>query len=626
MESIIRLFKAVEVLTKQRENPSKELLQETIKKGFVFSPKVVYNYSRFELAQVINVVEKELGLTAEKMNSSFHKSWGKVKEASIIQLVLEQLVHYFTTYGFESMGIYSQDSVYIPSEKLEIPELEEGISLTVIKGYTKDELKSKLIALLQSGIALAEDTLKDVVDLATYLEITAEEISTVKNKEARVMLYGYLDLIPKNPVEFLRYAIYKSTNKTLLIKDNATIEEIKSKDNLNVLNVFLKYGREYGFERLAEIFLRFKPLFLAFRSNQRMKVVTNRIRRLAKKYHQPMPSDYLNEITSRIKNGIEININELEKELSKANAFRKIRLAYALKFRTGNVDSILYRIRNGKGYATSFEFQEKATAQRILEVVLSSIVKGLDVKDKKIYIPDYVTYALPATEKQFTGDFPSGTYIKIPKDMIVGIHWENVGNNRIDIDLSMVNAEGKFGWDADYRSSDRSVLFSGDMTNAKRPNGASEFFYVARQEANSYILFANYYNFEKDIEVPLKVIVAKERVENLSKNYMVNPNNVIAIAKTKITQMQKILGFLVTTLDESRFYFAETYLGRSITSCGSEFVEHSRKYLFDFYSDTISLNDVLGRAGAIMVSNREDCDIDLSPERLEKDKIISLIC
>jgi len=105
---------------------------------------------------------------------------------------------------------------------------------------------------------------------------------------------------------------------------------------------------------------------------------------------------------------------------------------------------------------------------------------------------------------------------------------------------------------------------------------------------------------------------------------MVNPNNVISIAKSKINQKQKILGLLVVKTNECRFYFTETYLGMSITSSDSEFVENSRKYLFDFYKNAITLKDVLEKAGAKMAKDKK-CDIDLSPEKLEKDTILNLI-
>ena len=627
-KSTIRLFKAVPITAKRTKKLTKELLEKTIKKGFIFSPEVVYNYSERELNDLIKIIEKEFGLRAEQMNSSFHKSWIKIKEASMEQLVMEQIIHYITTYGFERLEIYNEESVYIPNEKLEIPKLKEDINLIVINGYTKKELKEKLLKLLQIGIALGEDTIKDVEEVAIYVELDEEEVETIKNKEVKITLYDNLGIIPENPVEFLRYIIYKITGKTLLIKDDVTIEKIKEGDKEQLLNeLFSKYKKKYGFERLAEIFYRFKPIFLSFRINPQLKANINKIRRLAKKYHKPMKEDYLNEITSKIKRGEKIDEVILKKELARVNNFRKIRLLYALKFRTKEVSSIIYKLRNGKGYATDFSFKNKEKAKKIFNIVMESITKDIkkNVKGKKIYIPEHITYTLPATEKQFTGDFPSGTYISIPKDMIFGVHWDNVNGNRIDLDLSLINPTGKMGWDSSYRTEDRSILFSGDVTSAPKPNGALELFYVKRQKMEEHILLVNYFNYELNIEVPFKIIVAKEKVSNFKNNYMVNPNNIITIAKSKINQKQKVLGLLVTTTNECRFYFAETYLGMSITSLSNEFIENARKYLFDFYRNTISLNDVLVKAGAKIVTNKEKCDIDLSPENLEKDKIINLI-
>ena len=89
-----------------------------------------------------------------------------------------------------------------------------------------------------------------------------------------------------------------------------------------------------------------------------------------------------------------------------------------------NLKSIMYRIRNGKAYSTEveeYDIKQKTCAKRILDIVLKSIIEDIskNVKGKKIFIPDYINYSLPATEKQFTGNFPSGTYVSIPKDMIL---------------------------------------------------------------------------------------------------------------------------------------------------------------------------------------------------------------
>jgi len=628
MEATIRLFRALPI-TKTSKKYDKTLMANTIKKGFVFSPAVIANYSYGELCRLADVVEDAVGLSADKMNNAFHKSWKKIKTADIEQLVLEQLVHYITTYGYERLGIYDKDTVYIPQEELKIPKTDvKGIPLVVIRGYTKKVLKDKIIDLLQSGVALKEDTKRDVIDVATFVGFDETEVSNIKNKEVRVALYDYLGMFPENPIEFLRFAIYKSINKTLLIKNGFTIHEIKTKDNLAVLGLLNKYDAKFGLERLAEVFYRFKPLFLAFRTNKKLKVIINRIGKLAQTHHKPMKEDYLNTVTSMISNGKTIKKDVLVDALNQSNIFRKIRLAYALKFRTSDAESILYRIRNGKSYATSFQFDNHKEAKGALEVVLRSIVKDIEpkVKGKKIFIPSGVQYALPATEKQFTGNLPSGTSISVSKDMVFGVHWEDVGNTRIDLDLSLLGSDGcKTGWDANYRSGDRKILFSGDMTAAPKPNGASELFYVARQTEASLILFVNYFNHDEDVEVPFKILVAEEPVKNLSKNYMVNPNNVVGVVATKIKERQRMLGLVTVSPNECKFYFAEADIGNSITSYGNKYSDDARRYLFDFYKNAITLNEVLDMAGAKLVSKKDKCDVDLSLEGLEKDTILSLI-
>ena len=99
----------------------------------MFSPEVLGNYNEKELSEIIKIIKTELSISAEQMNNTFHKSWNKIKTASIEQLVYEQLIHYFTTYGFEQLGIYNENSVYVPNEKLEIPNLNENINITIIK-------------------------------------------------------------------------------------------------------------------------------------------------------------------------------------------------------------------------------------------------------------------------------------------------------------------------------------------------------------------------------------------------------------------------------------------------------------------------------------------------------------
>jgi uncharacterized protein YfkK (UPF0435 family) len=630
--SLIKLFKAVEVSSKRKKKAGESILRKTIEYGFILSPEIIYNYSDEDLTDLIKIIKKELGLSAEQMNNSFHKSWKKVKEASIEQLVIEQIIHYFTTYGFEDLGIYNEDSIYIPAEKLEIPQLEDDkIKFTLIKGLIKDEIKEKILELLKAGIALKEDTVQALVKLCIYTEVGQENINDIKNKEVRISLCDNLGIIPENPVEFLRYVIYKATGKTLLIKDKATIETLKKTTSIKFSELFTKYKSLYGLERLAEIFYRFKPIFLVLKTEKKMKPVINKIRKLAYKYHQPMKADLLNNITSMIKKKEVISLNELNSQLDKVNIFRKIRLAYALKYRTDDVDSILYKIRNGKSYATDFDFLEKTSAKIILDIVLKSIVFSIqkNVLGKTIYIPNEIKYSLPATEKQFSGYLPSGSCVTISKNMVFGIYWNNVANIRTDLDLSLMSLDGyKSGWDGGYRSIDRKILFSGDVTDASGKNGASELFYVAKQTNQELTLFINNYTgyrIEKGTEIPFKIVIASEEVKNLTRNYMINPYNIKVIVPTSIKENQKTIGFVSTTEKECKFYFTETNLGYSISASNKPYVQKTKKYYSDYYKNMINLNKILVKAGGILVDKKEDAEIDLSPESLDKNTIINLL-
>lgn len=624
VQSTLKLFNAVPIESINKSKPTKTILTKTLNHGFILSPEVASNYSEDELLDIIEQAEQEIGLTPHQMNSSFHKSWKKVREAPIFQLVIEQIFHYITTYGYERLGIYDKNSVFIPAEDLKIPNLKEDIKLTVIRGYTRSQLKEKLKNLLESGIALK--TVDEIIEIATFCDFKLKDLSNVKNKEVRIRLYDKMDILPELPIEFFRFIIFKKTQDSLIIINKDTITKIKDSDT-DVKYLFRQYDQNFGYKRLAEIFLRFKPIFLALRQDKRMAQIINKISHLSKKYHKPLQSSIMNDITGLLKNK-EMSINKyakLKKELETCNIFRKIRLLSALNYRINGSSSMLYKIRNGKGYAKNSEFDNFGEAKSVYDIVLESILKDLNhLRGKTFHIPRNIKYALPATIKQFTGNIPSGSYVVIPKDMIFGIFWTNVGRHRIDLDLSTLSLQhGKVGWDSLYRSDDSNILFSGDITDA--PNGASELFYVSRNYEDTLLLCLNYYNYDENIPVPLKILIAEEKPNKSFHEYMVNPNKIQCITKTEIKQKQRILGIAKITRNECRFYFSETALGKSITSRDSEYSSIARDYLEKYTTNMISLNDVLEMAGAKITSKIEKNVIDLSPQTLEKDTIIGLL-
>lgn len=620
--STLKLFNGFPTKTQKKTKLTTEITSITINHGFVFTPQMFGNFSKEKLESLITLISNEIELTPEQMNSTFHKSWGKVRDAPIEQLVFEQLTHYMTTYGYEQLGIYSDSTVFIPSEKLDVPSLKDGVRLTVINGYTKKQLKEKLLKLLNSGIAL--DTLDEIVEVAKYVELSDDEVLSLNNKEARVRLYKELKLIPEDPIELLRLALFEATDETLLITNMKTITAIKE-STVDMTDLFDQYDEYFGYVRLAEIFQRFKRLFLAFKGKGEMSNIINLIGTLSKKHHIPMTPSYLNNITSMLSGGTAVYKSTLEKELSKVNIFRKIRLAQSLSYRMSGNKSIMYKIRNGKAFSTTFDFKNTEDARKVLSIILDSIAGDMKhLKGKEFYIPDNLTYSLPATAKQFTGNIPSGSFITIPQDMIFGVWWKNVDGHRIDLDLHMMalNA-GHIGWNAGYRSGNRSILFTGDITSA--PRGASELFYINKDYEDTVLLTLNYFNYRENIPVPFKIVIGEEHPNSFGSNYTIDPNNVRCVVPSVIDVKQKVIGLATVKNGECRFYFSETALGDSIAVRGGEYVDLARDYLANFATNQISLNDMLERVGAKIVNTPTAKSVDLSTENLQKDTFINLL-
>ena len=65
--------------------------------------------------------------------------------------------------------------------------------------------------------------------------------------------------------------------------------------------------------------------------------------------------------------------------------------------------------------------------------------------------------------------------------LAAGIYWEDKwGAN--DLDLSGLNISGKIGWNSDYYNENRSIIYSGDLTEAA--NGAVEYLHIN----NNYLM------------------------------------------------------------------------------------------------------------------------------------------
>lgn len=597
------------------------LVRKALEAGLYLDPAIL---TTSNLNDAISVY----GLTERQANQTLHKSWDKVRDASVIELVIDQFIHYISTYGFEALGIFQNDWVYIPDEDYEYSGTDWKIRY--IRVATPAEIKEKVLTLVSSGIALKEETVNHLFtiiqdNVALYSDI----IDHVANRELMTKLCDTFGFIPSDPEKWLRYVVYKLTGETLLIKNRKLIAAIKANKTGNV-DAYIRLKRVSNIA-LAGIFNRYKEIFLAMKSISSDKTFFNHLSKLSKTYHKPLPEDYLNSITSHVQ---EINLVELESRLTRASIWRKIRLAYALQYRLAKPTTNVYLVRNGKSYVeTDFNVNPKDVEAyaRVLGIVLESIADTLSktVGGKTVFIPDYIDYALPATEKQFFGNIPAGTSVGIYKNTGVGVHWFNTPDHRVDLDFAAISAAGKFGWDGGWRDSN-GLLFSGDMTNAPRPDGASEMFQISTRHPGNFLFSLNYYNslnyFDSDnssfSKIEVDMFVADEVTAT---NRVVSAENVLVREKFVLPGQQCIVGALV----DNRFYFIAPFVqgkGRSIRV--GAYVNATREWLITRASNPVHLEMLLRLAGAHIVRHRPDQDveyIDLTPESLTKDTIIGLL-
>lgn len=538
-------------------------------------------------------------LDENELNKGIHKSWKKIKESNRFELLLEQIKHYISTYGSNF-----EDEVYLPSEELDLPE-KKDLKLIVIKGYSRDELIDKSMSLLSSGIALKEETQDDIMQLLVDQLDYRPSVDEIKNKEFACRLIDKTKDYPTNPVEFLRYLVFKGTNSVLLIKNDATI------DILRMSEYDFSFDLEnYDTIKLSQIFNRFKPLFLAMKanSNRKTKSIINTIARLSKKHHKPIVENPLNKATSE-----KLSVDDMG-WLNNASIFFLFRVLKACHNRIEGQENFLYKIRNGKSWYNTVEKKNVGICTYNLNYIIYYLKKRINFDGKKFYFPDYIDYALPTSEKMFVGNIPSGSIYKADK-LAVGVYWKNEWGAR-DLDLSALNVGGKVGWNAEYNQND-DIYFSGDITDA--PDGAVEYLYFNDELESPSLIINNIYHGA--VGTKFKLIIG--RGDNVNMDYLLNPNNNVIQLSAELNQVQNIMGFVIPHKTVKKFIIMNTGSGNISASIYNS-DNKTIKALYEEYSNPFKFSKLIKLLGGEVVKEKtDDVDYDFSVENLNKTSFIS---
>lgn len=319
----------------------------------------------------------------------------------------------------------------------------------------------------------------------------------------------------------------------------------------------------------------------------------------------------------------------LQNKLHNAGIWRVIKLRNYIEYEKNNPTEHVYKIRNGKVWVQEKYRKINLNVDTIIEILDNIIVTELkkNVQGKKIYVDKSFDFVLPQSEKQFIGNLPSASSLNIDKEnLLVAIHWYNVENNRVDLDLKVISNEYSIGWDVQYKEGNK-LIFSGDVTDAPYPNGATECIYIDKDIGKTIfsVKVNNYTSYVDNIEYD--IIIAKGYKNKLQRNYIIDPNDIIVkIPKVKIERgkTEHSIGNVIVSDNDIKLIFTDLCTSNKISSENNEREDILRKYLYKENKCKCKLNDYLQKAGAIIVNSAEDCDINLGVNELNKDSLIAL--
>lgn len=581
IESSIILFNAVIAQQNSTDN-----YYINYKRGIVISPDAVH-----EKENILKVIDNIPDLN----NTSFYKSWNKCKSVTLQERLIDQILHYFTT-------AINSEYIYFPTDELStLPP--ENLRLKVIRGLSREQLIDSCFRLLQSSVALKSETLDHIFNVLAYCDYNFTGNEKIANREAISRVADLTGILPKNGDDLFRYIIYKATSETLIIKNEELIQKIKNSQyelNLTVDQV----------TELSRSFHRHKPLWMAFKFNKHNSSIVNKISKLAKNNHVPMQQNVLNSLTSKIHNK-----EEIIKSLNTANVFQIIRAINAINYYSLKGCDRYYRIRNGKSYAK--RKQPSLGESRLLETkkILLSALRD-KVKNKKVFIPDFIDYAAPTSEKLFVGNVPVNSRITVPYDksrnLLIGVYWKN-SEEHSDLDLSAINITGKIGWNSGWVSNE--LTYSGDVTSAF--NGASEWLYCQELKSEFLIKLNAYYAPD---EQDYKLIIGYG--DKIDRNYIIDPNNILFSVDCVMNQNQKVLGLLSPNENNTgvEFHLIDQSFGQSIVSSLKEKDIIAQAAILSQVRSCLKLKDILN-----VVNNKDDAEIMLDPNDLQKDTILKLL-
>lgn len=639
VEALCDMYKVMPLACIER-HPGMVTVAEQLKHGLIF---IDPDCTAVPVDRNMYLTAKSLyGVDGDQMNATFYKNFKTVTEMSRFELFVDQVIHYLGTYGAEAMGL--KPITLIPVQEFDVPDVDlSKIKVTVIR-LVRNHTITGLVN--ESLMTIKSPSKRIVTHMESLIPLAEIALDNIKSFELMVMACDYAGVVPENGKLWLRYAIYKLTGDTLIIKNQKMVNAIKraADDKGDLCKRLLERGNPVY---LSRIFLRYKPLFLAMKSHRGCAPLINKLRRMADTYHEPLSDVTVQNYVRFAMTGNRSALATLRKQMDTRDMV-KVLNSMLVRLNANAGDPSVYNIRNGRAFCKEDGYKALTRAQKkSLELEIDNLYDAIVAKvtplakGKTYYIPAQVRYAVPQSEKQYIGNLPWGTVI-VPDEgnpetpMSVGIHWNNTETHRVDLDLHGFSKTTHFGWNGAYSKDGATVIYSGDMTNAPAPDGAAEAYWIDGQ-MEPVIFTVNEYH--GPTEMHFQLFFASERIDKNGElpyrdrydhPYTMDPNALIIPPVPMYINGDRT--YTIGFFHQGEFYCYSGNLSEGIVPTAN----------YSQYLDAVilqqkchmSMAGLLERAGAIILNSREDADkaidegvavIDLSPEALTATTLLDIV-
>lgn len=614
-KATIKLFKAVVLKNGNRQEAPglKEAQLMAISKGVVFDPEVFVGRSLTESVFTVRYAADEYGVDMAKVNSTFYKRFSDVENRSELQLRMDQLAHYMSTYG---RGIDRNDIVGYEPEYLKEIDIDVEHDLTYIEALSTKEIGEKVKNMLTGGMALNEDTQENLMTVIKECKLPVDDyIDQISNREFMCRMCKELNLLPKSFDEFTRYLIYLGTDSTLLIKSRAMLAKLDWLDHYAYARqekAFNQYVKQFGIETVAKNITRYRKLYLVLRKRFTDKTLINRAMKLSKRMYVPRKQSPLEHVMD-----LDVSLDTIRKSMTKAPVYKLIKIMNAMKRKDFAIKARYFKIRNGKSYLKLdnkdwhlelADWTNKIERKnRVRQMIVNELKRRYgDWSNKVFYIPEGINYALPTSGKDFVGTLPyMSSYEFKGKDVSLGVAWSTPA----DLDLHMLSLSGEhYGWNSSY---DGTVTYSGDMTHLNPYGHAAEFYKIKTDDLTAPMV-VSVNDFHSEGEVKFDVFVTGANIDRNDRQGVatrIGPKSLLFHDTISPQEMSKVLMIVLPTDDGVKIGFTATNFGNvrvpGVDDTTTKLIEIFQHQL----DNTYMITDLIKLLGGQVIRNKDEAEI-----------------